>query len=685
MITALRFVPLIPFGFFIAIVIVAALATALALFRMARGAVLRAAAFAVLLAWLAGPVLVRETRQGLRDIALLVVDRSASMQAADRASLADRAAAALRAQAARLPDLDLRETVVPARGHNGTELWAAARQALADIPRDRLAGIVAVTDGMVHDTPPALPDGVPVHALVTAKGEQWDRRVRVVEAPAYGIVGRTLTMKVAVEDLGQGAPGGTATLRLRRDGGDTVSLEVPVGQTVTVPVEIAKAGPTVVEISTPPIPGEASPLNDSAVVQINGVRDRLRVLLVSGEPTQDERTWRRLLKSDPAVDLVHFTILRPPEKDDTTPLNELALIAFPTRELFAEKLSGFDLIVLDRFTDRGILPHVYLRNVADYVRHGGALLLTAGPEFAGPTSLDQTPLADILPAHAPLSGQGVVSEEFRPEVTALGLRHPVTAGLPGANAAPGDAPAWGSWYRIVSTEDVQGQVLMQGPNAAPLLILAHVGQGRAALLMSDQIWLWSRGHQGGGPQAELLRRIAHWLMGEPELDEDRLAATIDAGTLHVSRRSVAEGEPPPLRVTAPDDTTRSLALAATGPGAAEARLPALLPGVWRVTDGTHTAFAVSGQDNRPEYADLRATAEKLAPVSRASGGGIVWLGRNGPPTLRRTEGAGATWIGLPRRFAHVVTGVETVPLAPPWAALPLLLGFVVLAWRREAK
>ncbi len=683
-IASIRFLPLIPVW---ALALLAAVSLALvgfALWRRARGAVLRGLGLAVLIAWLAGPTLVRETQQGLRDAALLVVDRSASMQVGDRAKLAEDAAATLRREIAQLPDLDLHEVSVPERGHDGTRLWGAVRQALADIPRDRLAGIVAVTDGMVHDAAPPLPAGAPVQALIAAKGEEWDRRVRIVRAPTYGIVGRTLELRVVVEDLGRGAPGGIAELRLRRDGAPPVTLSVPVGEVQSVPVEIARAGPSIIEISTPPVRGEASPLNNSAVVQINGVRDRLRVLLVSGEPTQDERTWRRLLKSDPAVDLVHFTILRPPEKDDTTPLNELALIAFPTRELFAEKLSGFDLIILDRFTDRGILPHVYLENIADYVRHGGALLLTAGPEFAGPMSLDQTPLGEVLPAHAPIAGDGVIDEAFRPRVTALGLRHPVTAGLAGANTDPNGEASWGSWYRAIATADVQGQVLMRGPEGAPLLILSHVGDGRAALLMSDQIWLWSRGHQGGGPQAELLRRVAHWLMGEPELDEDRLSASLEAGTLKITRRTLSEGPPPPVTVTDPGGHEISVRLTSTGPGAASGTLPAKAPGVWRVSDGRHTAFAAAGQENRLEFADLRATAEKMQPVVTRSGGGVVWLGRDGAPQVRRAEGAGSDWIGLPRRHAHVVTGVETSPLLPDWVALPLLLGFVVGAWKRES-
>jgi hypothetical protein len=686
-IAALRFDPGLPVPLLALLAILSATAAGTAIWRRARGAWLRAAAYAVLLAWLAGPVLVRETRQGLHDIALLVVDRSASMQVNDRARLADAVAQNMRDQAAHLPDLELRQVSVPERGTDGTLLWAEVQRALADIPADRLAGIAAITDGQVHDLPTATPP-VPLHALIPAKGEEWDRRVRVLEAPAYGIVGHTLALRVVVEDLGHTAPGGTATLTLRRDGATPETRQVAVGEVQTIPIDIARAGPTVLEFSTDPPAGEASPLNDRAVVQINGVRDRLRVLLVSGEPTLDERTWRRLLKSDPAVDLVHFTILRPPERDDMTPLNELALIAFPTRELFQDKLDSFDLIILDRFTDRGILPHLYLRNIADYVRRGGALLLTAGPEFAGQNSLDQTPLTDVLPAHQPSAGEGILTGAFRPLVTPLGARHPVTAGLAGANegATP---PSWGSWYRAITTEGVTGQVLMTGPSNTPLLVLNHVDQGRVALLLSDQIWLWSRGHQGGGPQAEFLRRVAHWLMGEPELDEDRLTARIDAKRLLVERRTVTGPAAIAATITPPAGPKRTLALDETAPGQADGATDAATPGVWRVEDGHHTAFAAAGQDNPLEFADLRATADKIGPLVHASGGGVTWLGATGAPRLIRVgahdTAAGPGWIGLRRRDAHLVTGVDTVPLAPPWAALPLLLGLALMAWRRESR
>jgi hypothetical protein len=682
----LRFAPLVPVSAIVALAVVCAGVAGLALWRRARGGVLRLVGFAVVLLYLSGPTLVRETRQALADVALMVVDQSASMGVGKRAALAAEAARALKDQAAHVPNLELRQVLVPEHGDSGTALWTETQRALADIPANRLSGIVAITDGQVHDLPAAAPPGAPLHVLIPARGEEWDRRVRIIEAPSYGIVGRTLTLKVAVEDLGR-PQSGTAPLTVRRDGSAAETLQVPVGETQDIPVDLSRAGRTVLEFSTDPVPGEASPLNNRATVEINGVRDRLRVLLVSGEPNLDERTWRRLLKSDPAVDLVHFTILRPPERDDLTPLNELALIPFPTRELFQDKLSSFDLIILDRFTDRGILPGEYLENIANYVHGGGALLLTAGPEFAAAGSLDQTPLSSVLPAHMASGTDAVIDGQFRPEVTPLGARHPVTAGLAGANAA-GGAPSWGPWYRLIGAEDVQGQVLMTGADGRPLLVLNHVDDGRVAILLSDQIWLWSRGHMGGGPQAELLRRVAHWLMGEPELDENRLTARIENQVLTVDRRTVQGDAAGVAHVTPPEGPERDLALRAAGPGAAEGAMPAALPGVWRVEMGGQRSFVAATQNNPLEFADLRATAEKMGPLARASGGQVDWLAATGTPRLimvgpHETAG-GPGWIGLRRRGAHLVTGVAGTPLFPIWLALPLLLGLVLAAWRREA-
>ena len=690
-IAALRFDPSLPLWLMAALTAFCVLSLATAIWRGARGTVWRGLAFAVILLWLAGPRLVEETRQTRPDIALLVIDQTASMAIGDRTKLAAQARATIEKQVQdqgrEMAGLELRTITVPEAGTGGTRLFAAIDRALADIPAARLAGIVAVTDGQIHDIPTTLP--APLHVLLPAKGEEIDRRVRVVSAPGYGIVGKSVELRVVIEDLGTTlgllAPSPTTRLTIRRDGEPPRVVTVPVGREQTIELPVTRAGPSVIELAADPRSGEASLINNRAVVTINGVRDRLRVLLVSGEPHPGERTWRRLLKADPAVDLVHFTILRPPEKDDLTPLNELALIAFPVRELFQVKIREFDLIILDRFTNRGLLPPVYLRNIAEYVREGGALLMSVGPEFNGPASPLASPLGAILPVRGPGDGPAVTEGAFRPSVTALGTRHPVTENLPGWRSnAP---PLWGEWFRAVTAGAVQGDVLMAGPHERPLLVVNHVGEGRVALLLSDQIWLWSRGHDGGGPQAELLRRVAHWLMKEPELDETALTARVADGQLAIERRTTDDAPPGSVSVTTPDGAQIQIALSANRAGRGTANLPATSPGVWQVSDGTRTAYAAAGAANPMELADLRATATLLAPLVRASGGSIHWLDPNGAPALRRIDAgrdvSGTSWIGLPRRADHVVVGIAALPLLPPWLALPLILGLTILAWRRE--
>jgi hypothetical protein len=693
-IAAIRFDPLLPEWVLIVLGVVSLAVVALGVWRRGRGTLFRLAAFAVLLLWLTGPRLVQETRESLRDVGLLVVDRSASMQVGDRSGLAEAARQSVETQAAHMSDLELRTVTIPESGNAGTQLFSEIDRALADIPRSRFAGTVAITDGQIHDLPKAAPGGAPLNLLLTAKGEETDRRLRVIEAPGYGIVGKSVTLRVAIDDLGTpatlGGHAGPATLTVRRDGQPFRTESVPVGAEQHIEVPITRAGPTVIEMSASPLAGEVSQLNNRAVVEINGVRDRLRVLLISGEPHQGERTWRRLLKADPSVDLVHFTILRPPEKDDRTPLNELALIAFPVRELFVDKIGEFDLIILDRFQNRGLLPLPYLANIANRVRQGGALLMSVGPEFSGATSLAATPLGAVLPG-GPARSRAVVDGPFRPWVTDLGQRHPVTEGLAGANPPgnPEKAPDWGPWYRRIDPGVVNGEILMRTPEGQPLLALDHAGEGRTALLLSDQIWLWSRGHEGGGPQAELLRRIAHWLMQEPELEENALTARVSDGRLRIESRSTDAGPPADVVVTDPDGKKETVKLHEASPGRATAVRLAPVPGVWQVTQGTRSAYAAAGAANPPELSDLRATASVMGPLARASGGGVHWLAGGEVPELRRTEddrsASGSAWIGLQRRHDHVVTGVAALELLPGWLSLPVMLGLLVLAWRQEGR
>jgi hypothetical protein len=457
---------------------------------------------------------------------------------------------------------------------------------------------------------------------------------------------------------------------------------VPVDRDVPLPVAIDHGGPNVIEIEVEPGAQELTLQNNRAVVVVNGVRDRLRVLLVSGEPHAGERVWRNILKSDPSVDLVHFTILRPPEKQDGTPIRELSLIAFPIRELFDVKLDEFDLIIFDRYSRRGVIPQAYLENVARYVRNGGAFLEAVGPSFGTPLSLARTPLGAILPTEP--TGN-VFEEGFKARVTDLGSRHPVTEDLSGAGK-PGGEPTWGRWFRQVEARVHHGTTLMSGDHGDPLLVLDRVGKGRVAQLLSDQMWFWARGFEGGGPQAELLRRLAYWLMKEPDLEENDLRAVVEGDRLMVTRQSL-EPDDRPVAVTMPDGSTRNLTLSPDTGGRSAGSLPITEMGLYRVADGNRTALAAAGPLNPVEFADVRTTPEKLAPVVTATGGGVFWVGNGTMPEIRRVSreraAAGRNWMGLRANGDYTVTGFSEVPLLPGIVVLLLIVGGLLAAWRRE--
>jgi len=666
------------------------LALALTVFgfvRRARGTWARALGFAVVLLALANPLIVHETRAPLADVVALVIDTSQSMGVNSRARDAAAAADVLRARLKREKNLELREADIVTRStgeDGGTEAFAAIHHALADVPPERVAGVILLTDGQVHDAPPAQKTGLraPLHAIIVGQRNERDRKLTVVSAARYAIVGQPATVTVRVDDFGSDNAG-VASVRLHVDGADKGVRQVPLGKDTPIPVLVSHGGENVVELEAAPGPAELTLENNRAVATISGVRDRLRVMLVSGEPHAGERVWRNLLKADPSVDLVHFTILRPPSKQDATPIDELSLIAFPTRQLFDEKLSSFDLVIFDRYSERGILPLAYYENLASYVENGGALLVSAGPEYAQDMSIYRTPLAAVLPAQP--TGD-VIEQGFRPLVTEAGLAHPVTRDLPGGNEA-GKAPTWGRWFRLIGSQTVSGQTVMSGPNGLPLLVLDHVNKGRVAELLSDQPWLWARGFEGGGPQAELLRRLAHWLMKEPELEEERLAASIADGQITIERRSMGK-QVPEVSLTLPSGKTSKVTLKKIEPGIWRAAVNADELGLYRLTDGKFTAVVAAGPLNPKEVADMRATENILDGPADATGGSVRWLVDGVPDVRRVAPGSRAfsgDWIGLRANGAYRVSAVEQQALLPPWLAMLVLVGAVLLGWRIEGR
>lgn len=672
------FDPLIPWVFIAGLALLAALGVALALWRGLQGWALRALAALVVLAALAQPSYQIEDRAPLSNIVLIVEDRSASQSLGDRLNDTTNAAVALAAQINARDNTEIRRIEVgDGEGDTGTLLMSAVSDALAEEPRGRIAGIFLLSDGRVHDLErtPDLP--APLHLLLTGKETDWDRRLIVKNAPAFAILGEPVTLTLRVEDDGA-APQTTSTvIDISVDGQEAQRFDMPIGEDIELPITLPHGGLNVIQFTVPTAEDELTDRNNTALVQINGVRDRLRVLLVSGEPHAGGRTWRNLLKSDSSVDLVHFTILRPPEKQDGVPVTELSLIAFPTRELFLEKIEDFDLIIFDRYKRRGILPAIYLDNVANYVQGGGAVLIAAGPDFASADSIYRSPLADIIPAEPTAR---VFERGYRPGITELGDRHPVTSGLAGADT-------WGRWMRQIEVEPIGGDVVMSGIDDKPLLVLDRVGEGRVALIASDHAWLWSRGFEGGGPQLDLLRRLAHWMMKEPELEEEALWAEPTGQTMRIIRRTLDETIGA-VTVTRPDGTEEEITLEEVTPGRFEALYTGPEIGLYRLAEGDQEAVVGLGPAAPREFEQTIASGEVLEPVVDGTRGGVRRL-EDGLPSIRSVgEGrpaAGRGWLGITPREAFETLDVTQTPMLPGWLVLLLASGLILGAWLREGR
>ncbi len=686
------FAPFLPWPVLSALAVLMLAISVLAIYRRLRGSWIRALAGIALLIALANPVLMQEDRDQLTTIVPVIVDRSLSQETPERTKMTDDALAMLKDRLAQFPRIEPRIVEVrdPAESDSpSTRLFTALSSAIADVPPARIGAAIFLTDGQIHDIPginQQLGFDAPIHGLITGKPDEFDRRIEVVRAPRFGLVNEEQQLVFHVVDDGK-SPGGLADVTIKMNGDEIATLQATPGQDTPFSFKVPRAGNNVLEFSVAEVPGEVTPINNRTVQLIEGIRQNMRVLLVSGEPHAGERAWRNLLKSDPSVDLVHFTILRPPDKQDGTPINELSLIAFPTRELFVDKISSFDLIIFDRYQDRqNVLPTIYYDYMAQYVENGGALLVAAGPEHAAGNSIALTPLASVLPAEP--TGQ-MIEKPFYPRLSEQGRKHPVTRGLDGSESEP---PHWGRWFRTVDVEKPQGQTVMVGADNSPLLVLNRVGQGRVAMLLSDEGWLWARGFEGGGPHVSLYRRIAHWLLKEPTLEEEALTANAAGRTLQVTRQTVGD-DPGPATIKSPSGKTLTLPLKQAQPGLYEGQKHMDEIGLYQITDGSLSTLVHIGAIDAPEFKAMISTTETLKPLAQKTKGLVTRVaGANGGVTVPQILPVrGAVRVADGQRLTvrmtdeTVLKGINTLPLFAGFAGLALLLFAFSATWWREGR
>jgi hypothetical protein len=689
---SLSFSPFLPWWVLGVLGILALVVAFIGFHKGIRGSTIRLTAFAALIAALANPLLLSEDRDALSTVVPVVVDRSQSQtDIPARKTMTDEALQGIKQRLAQFPGIEPRivEASTPDTSDTpSTRLFEALSSAVSDVPPARIGGAIFITDGQVHDVPSnvkTLGMNAPISTLLTGKANEFDRRIEVVRAPRFGIVGQNQDMVLRVIDEGTKVSQ-PATVSVRINGVESGTFSAVPGKDTPYSFTVPRGGSNVLEFTVSGLPGEVTETNNKAVHLIDGIRQNLRVLLVSGEPHAGERAWRNLLKSDPSVDLVHFTILRPPEKQDGTPINELSLIAFPTRELFVEKIHDFDLIILDRYQHRGVLPLLYYDNIAQYVQNGGALLIAAGPEHAGPDSIAMTPLASVLPA-AP-TGQ-MDDGGFYPRLSDIGKKHPVTRDLDGSGFEP---PHWGRWFRSVDVTKPLGETVMTAADGKPLLVLNRAGKGRVAMLLSDQGWLWARGFEGGGPHVALYRRIAHWLMKEPELEEEALTARASGRMLTITRQTIGNN-PGPATVIAPSGKREEVALSQTEPGRFTAEQRMSETGLFTITNGEFSTLVHIGTVDAPEFKAMISTPDILQPVVDETHGLMKRLdnGKGGIsipdiiPVRGQVRSNDGQRIAIRMTDETVLKGINTLPLFAGFGGLAMLLFAVSAMWWREGR
>ncbi|WP_273719780.1 MULTISPECIES: hypothetical protein [unclassified Bartonella] len=621
------FQPFLPLSWILFLGGISTLFVIISLIQQRQGSLLRLIALIVLLLTLLNPMIIKEQREPLKSTIGIVIDRSKSQTFGTRTNDSDEARRQLTKALAHYPQFEPRFIEVGRLADNqyapSTNLFQALTQSISDIPPSRYAGTIFITDGQVHDIPDIieLHHQAPLNALITGRSSEFDRQVKIISPPRFALINKPQILSILVEDKGQTQQSlpKQADITVSINGQEVGHYSVTPGSIFQTEITLPHAEKNIIQVTTETYKGELSSENNRAIAIIEGIRENLRVLLISGAPYNGERTWRDLLKGDSNIDLVHFTILRPPNKADNTPLSQLSLVVFPTKKLFVEEINNFDLIILDGYQHSSVLPLIYYDYIAQYVQQGGALLMVTGPEFTQQNSLAKTPLISILPA---LPNGTILQKPFRPKLTKEGERHPVTKNLATLNFP---ASQWGRWLRQIAIQNThKGIALMKGADEQPLLLLSHVGQGRVGMLLSDESWLWARGFEGGGPYAALYRRIAHWLMKEPELEEEKLTATSNHHRLTIYRQTLKD-HPEPAEITFPSGKKENITLTKEQEGIFAATIDIDETGVFTIKNGDLTTLSFVTVLDNLELLDVISTKEKLAPISKHTGGYIARL------------------------------------------------------------
>src|SRR6266568_436926 len=562
----------------------------------------------------------------------------------------------------------------PPRGGR-TDLLGALKAAARGGTGRKLAGAVILSDGADNAalaeglTPATRAElralGMPVTAIAVGTGSPKDLALERVAVDDFAFVRNTVTVEVGLTVRGFGRE--EVPIVLRREGAvvarGAVRLE-PGQERYTVPLSFVPdtTGTFVFSVAAVALPDEAVAENNARSFVLRVIRDRVRVLLVAGRPSWDERFLRTLLKQDPNVDLISFYILRT-ATDQPGSQDELSLIPFPVAEIFGEQLRTFDAVLFVNFAYqpyRSLDIERFLPALRDYVRSGGGFAMLGGEQSFGEARYGSTALAEVLPVESP-EAAGIATGAARPRLTPEGLRHPVTS------LAAGDAPNEAAWAALPPLPAVNrtralppgsgARVLLDAPavpvdgRAAPLVAVREVGSGRALAVATDASWHWGfvAAEDLGSSRAyqHFWNNALRWLVRDPSLtpvqvEPDRPA--VEPGEpvgLSISVRAPdygpGAGAPVQAELVGENGQVVARGEAVAGPdGMAHLELTPPGPGAYKVVATARprcgsgpcppdapierATGAVAVRASGPEDADAAPRPELLRAVAQATGG-----------------------------------------------------------------
>lgn len=586
-----------------------------------------------------------------------------------------------------------------------TDIRKGLTTVLERVADQEIGSVVVITDGADPDfRADSLPLGSSapaIHSVVIGGDDQIDDQAIVsLRADSTAYVGVPAVIRADVRAVGRFRSEELSVQlwhdkRLMQE--QLVPLDAEGRGTVTFEVLPKHPGRAFYRLVIPVHADDEVPQNNERAALLRVGRDRVRVLLVAGRPSWDVRFLRDFIKRDGSIDLISFFILRAPSDLAGAPTNELALIPFPTDELFREHLGSFDVVVFQNFDFAPYEMEPYLARIRDYVKRGGSFLMIGGDHSFSLGGYVGTPIEEVLPVKLP-SGDGVITGSYRPKPTRQLMRHPIVALGPDPNLTRRTWQALPPLHGANATAGAKegAQVLLQHPrvrlpNGAPLpiLVVGDEDRGRVAAMMTDASWKWrfaSDDTTVGSDEYELFwDRLVRWLTRDPLLEPARIstdrdrygpsAPVIVAGLLRDERYRPIANKRVSLHFEPTEDEGAGVVSAQTD---AEGQLRATLQGpvaagayeVKVEIDGEEIADEVFlVEQSGDELADLDVTSSELEALAERTGG-IVFLSINDLPALSELAATTRKTSGLISKqpllnpfflfFAVLVLGVTWV-------------------------